>query len=69
MIEITIRVDKPGLQAIEHLQARLGSPNITTALVNAVDLLEALYREQDDGYELRLVKSGDHQRRYRLPGV
>lgn len=65
-IEVKLLVDPPALQDMNHLKDLLHSPNLTTALYNAVTILNSLYQFQKDGYELRLIRNGD-SRRFLLP--
>lgn len=65
--EVRFTIDEDGLRQIDEAQRRLGSPNLGTALYNAVTLMLELYEYTDQGYELRRVK-GDNVRRLRLPG-
>jgi hypothetical protein len=63
--EVKIEVDEDELREFERLKETLGSPNLATALYNAVQLIKDLYELQGDG-ELRAVKdSGTF--RFRLP--
>ena len=65
-VEVKIQVDPEELKDMEHLKERLRSPNLATALYNAVALLNDLYKLQDDGYEIQVVKKHD-VRRVKLP--
>jgi hypothetical protein len=65
-IEVKLQVDRIALKDMNQLKDLLHSPNLTTALYNAVTILNDLYQFQKDGYELRLVKNGD-TRLFRLP--
>ena len=65
-VHVTFDIDQDGLKDIQHLQGLLNSPNLGTALYNAVSILNKLYGLQNQGYELRIVKNGD-VRRFRLP--
>ena len=64
---VRFEIDPEGLRNMKRLEALLGSPNLATAIYNAVAILNALYAYQGQGYELRLVKNDD-VRRFRLPG-
>jgi hypothetical protein len=66
--QVRFEIDEQGLKQIQELQHRLGSPNLGTAIYNAVSLVLDLYRRADQGAELRLVQ-GDDVRRLRLPGA
>lgn len=66
--QVRFEIDGPGLEQIQEMQRRLGSPNLGTAIYNAVTLVLDLYRHVDRGDELRLV-NGDDVRRLRLPGA
>ena len=65
-LEVKFKIDPEGLREMKRLEALLGSPNLATALYNAVAILNDLYAYQGQGYELRLVKNGD-VRRLQLP--
>lgn len=65
-VEVKLQMDQAALKDMNHLKDLLHSPNLTTALYNAVAILNNLYQFQKQGYELRLVKNGD-SRRFRLP--
>lgn len=64
--DVTIHVDKAAIEDMERLKVYLHSPNLTTAVYNAVYLINQLYEYQNLGYELRLVKNGDVHH-FRLP--
>ena len=66
MTEVKFKVDAHGLEDMERLKGLLRSPNLATAIYNAVFLVSALYDYQNRGYEFRAVKNGD-VRRFRLP--
>ena len=65
-LEVKFKIDSEGLRNMRRLEALLGSPNLATAIYNAVAILNDLYAYQSQGYELRLVKNGD-VRRFWLP--
>ena len=65
-LKVIFQIDQEKLNNMERFKALLGSPNLATALYNAVTILNDLYAYQSQGYELRLVKNGD-MRRFRLP--
>ena len=66
-LEVQFKIDPEGLSDMKRLEAVLGSPNLATALSNAVAILNDLYAYQSQGYELRLVKNGENVHRFRLP--
>jgi hypothetical protein len=66
MKQVRFEIDEHGLEEIEELRQRLGSPNLATAIYNAVRLVLDLYQHEAQGRELRAV-AGDDVRRLRLP--
>ena len=53
-------------EEVRRLKDILKSPNVPTALINAVAILSDLYNYQNQGYQLQLVRGAD-RRRFRLP--
>jgi hypothetical protein len=66
-VEVKLQMDQSALKEMNELKELLHSPNLTTALYNAVSILNDLYHFQREGYELRLVKRGGETHRFRLP--
>lgn len=66
MVELPMKLDADQARDVQHLMQELGSPNMGTALYNAVLLLNDLYAFKKQGYQIRLVKNGE-TRRFDLP--
>jgi len=66
-IELMLTVDAEAVKEMQDLQAKLGSDNLTTAVVNAVAIVEQLYNYQRQGYEIVLRKPSGEVEPLRLP--
>lgn len=63
---VTMKIDRPGFLDMIELWGRLRSPNLPTAIYNAVRLCLQLRHWQDNGWEFEAWKPGD-RRPFRLP--
>ena len=67
LIEIKMKVDVETLSQMRNFEKHLGSPNLTTAVCNVLELIDRLYAYQDTGWQLKLSKKGQKSRWFRLP--
>lgn len=65
-IELRVRVDQEMINESERLKALFNSPNLITAIANAVNITHTLCNYQLHGYKIKLVRNGE-TRQIRLP--
>lgn len=58
-IKLSLTIDAGFLAEMDQLKERLQSPNLTTAICNAVRLVNTLYGYEAQGYELNITKDGN----------
>ena len=65
--EVRFKIVDEQLKDIERLKDWLHSPNLATALYNAVSLVNTLHDYEKSGFELRLVSKDGVVHRFQLP--